>query len=313
VPSGANGRQSFTYSEVYVQLGPGGKDAKSGSPAAKPRALGGSEYPLEPGKDPRVALMEWLRAPDNPFFARALVNRVWAHYFGAGIIDPPDDLNAANPPSNPELLDWLARDFTDHKFDLKHLHRTILNSRVYQLAWQTNESNALDRRNFSHAVLRRLSAEVMVDAINQVTGAQEKYASTIAPDGTRAIGLAPTRLGTRGPAYALSIFGRPLRTQTCDCERSSDAGLPQALFLINDTDNSAKITAPDGRLARLLKQIPDNDRLLEELFLSTVSRPPTADEKQRALAHAARAADRRTAFEDLLWALINMREFIFNH
>src|SRR5262249_28204733 len=158
------------YSEVFVQLAAAGKggskankkningDATQGP---KPRALGGAEYPLEPDKDPRVALMEWMRASDNPFFARAIVSRIWAHYFGAGIVNPPDDMNAANPPSNPELLDWLAKDFIEHRFDLKHLHRTILNSRVYQLTWKTNEVNALDRRNFSHALLRRLPAEVV--------------------------------------------------------------------------------------------------------------------------------------------------------
>src|SRR5262249_30703722 len=150
-------------------------------------------------------------------------------------VDPPDDMNAANPPSNPELLDWVAKDFIAHQFDLKHLHRMILNSRVYQLTWRTNETNELDRRNFSHAQLRRLPAEVVVDAINQATGGEDKYNPNFAPAGTRAIGLAPSRLNS-GPVYALTIFGRPLRTQTCDCERSADAGLPQAMYLINDVE-----------------------------------------------------------------------------
>ncbi|HXG09171.1 MAG TPA: hypothetical protein VNK04_05220, partial [Gemmataceae bacterium] len=135
----------------------------------------------------------------------------------------------------------------------------------------------------------------------------------IAPPGTRAIGLAPTRLGVQGPAYALAIFGRPLRTQTCDCERSADAGLPQAMYLINDIDVNAKISAPAGRLAKLLKEVPDNERLVEELYLSTVSRYPNMEEKARALEYVARAADRRAGFEDVLWSLINLREFVFNH
>ncbi|MCS6849601.1 MAG: DUF1553 domain-containing protein [Gemmataceae bacterium] len=311
-------RQTYQYSEIYVQLPEGEKGGKKKAegPAntLKPRALGGAEYPIRPGQDPRVALMEWMRSPDNPFFAKAIVNRIWAHYFGVGIVDPPDDLNAGNPPSNPELLDWLARDFIDHKFDLKHLHRTILNSRVYQLSWKTNETNALDRRNFSHALLRRLPAEVVVDAINQVTGGREFYNRNIAPPGTRAIGLAPTRLGTNnGTGYALSIFGRPLRTQTCDCERSSDAGLPQAMYLINDVDVNNKIAAANGELSKLLRRVKKDPELVEELYLRTVSRFPTAEETRKALEYVARAADRKAGFEDVLWSLINLREFVFNH
>jgi hypothetical protein len=312
---------NFPYQEVSVQITPAMAGARpnqnrnnANARGIKPRALGGSEYPLEPGKDPRVALMEWLRAADNPFFAKAIVNRIWAHYFGAGIVDPPDDLNAANPPSNPELLDWLARDFIEHRFDLKHLHRTIVNTGVYQLTWRPTENNALDRRNFAHALLRRLPAEVVVDAINHATGGQERYGANIAPPGTRAIGLAPTRLNNNnGPAYALAIFGRPLRTQTCDCERSGDAGLPQAMYLINDTDVNAKISAPGGRLAKLLQEIADDQPLLEELYLGTLCRFPTEDERKKSLDHVARAADRKAGFEDVLWSLLNVREFVFNH
>ncbi|HXG13187.1 MAG TPA: DUF1549 and DUF1553 domain-containing protein, partial [Gemmataceae bacterium] len=175
VPTGANARQSYQYREVFVQAARPNRANKPNAVAGvKPKALGGPEYTPEPGQDPRVALMEWMRSPDNPFFAKAIINRIWHHYFGVGIINPPDDINAANPPSNPELLDWLAQDFIEHRFDLKHLHRTILNSRVYQLTWKTNDTNELDRRNFSHALLRRLPAEVVVDAINQVTGSQER-------------------------------------------------------------------------------------------------------------------------------------------
>src|SRR5262249_49802775 len=149
--------------------------------------------------------------------------------------------------------------------------------------------------------------------LDQATGATERYNPNFAPAGTRAIALAPTRLGNQGPGYALSIFGRPLRSQTCDCERSADAGLPQAMYLLNDVDVNGKISAPKGRLALLLGQIADNEKLVEELYLSTVSRYPTADEKQRALDHVAKAADRKAGFEDLLWSLLNLREFVFNH
>lgn len=314
----AKNRQSYPYTEVSVQTGGGGggkgKNNKGvAASSQKPQALGGSEYPLEAGKDPRVALMNWMRSPDNPFFAKAIVNRMWAHYFGVGIVDPADDLNAANPPSNPQLLDWLAQDFIAHKFDLKHLHRTIVNARVYQLTWKPNETNALDKRNFAHAQLRRLSAEVVVDAIDQVTGTRSAYGKNLAPAGTRAIGLAPTRLGNAGPAYALSIFGRPLRTQTCDCERSGDAGLPQAMYLINDSDVNTKIAAPDGRLVKLLPKISDDKKLVEELYLGAVCRYPSDEELKRSLDYVAKASDRSAGFEDLLWSLINLREFVFNH
>ena len=307
-------RQAYQYQEVFVPSKPGKPIAKGkAANTARPRALGGAEYPVEAGKDPRVALMEWMRREDNPFFARAIVNRMWAHYFGPGIVEPPDDHNAANPPSNPALLDWLAKDFIEHKFDLKHLHRTILNSRVYQLTWKPNETNALDRRNFAHALLRRVHAEVLVDAIDQVTGVPGRLSPNLAPVGTRAIALAPSRIGNQGAGYALSIFGRPLRSQTCDCERSADAGLPQAMYLLNDVDVNTKISAPKGRLNQLLGKIHDNERLVEELYLTAVSRLPTADEKQKALDHVAKAADRKAGFEDVLWSLINLREFVFNH
>ncbi len=318
------GNQSLQYREVFAQLeAPGGGKGKNNKKAGskedatkgpRPRALAGSEYPLEEGKDPRVALMEWMRADDNPFFAKAIVNRIWAHYFGVGIVDPPDDLNASNPPSNPELLNWLAKDFIEHKFDLKHLHRTIAGSRVYQLSFEPNKNNALDRRNFSHAILRRLTAEVVVDAINHTTGAEEKYGNNLAPAGTRAIGLAPSRVASnQGPGYALAIFGRPLRTQTCDCERSADAGLPQALYLMNDIDVNTKISAKNGRLAKLLDEVSDDKQLVDELYLSAVARYPSAKEIEKSLDHVARSADRKAGFEDVMWSLVNLREFVFNH
>ena len=197
------------------------------------------------------------------------------HYFGVGIVNPVDDLNAANPPSNPQLLDWLAQDCFEHGFDLKHLHRTILNSRTYQLSWRPNESNRLDERNFSHALLRRMPAEVVLDAVNQVTGGQETYSSSNAPQGTRAINLALSRLRGGGPEYVLGIFGRPLRTQKCDCERSSETGLAQAMYLLHDAEVNAKIQATDGRVSELVKQIPDDRELIEELYLSTLSRFPS--------------------------------------
>ncbi|HUE73932.1 MAG TPA: DUF1553 domain-containing protein [Pirellulaceae bacterium] len=267
--------------------------------------------------------MDWMRAADNPFFAGALANRLWKHYFGVGLIEPADEINAANPPTNPALLDWLAQDFVAHKFDLKHLHRTILNSRVYQLSWRPNDSNRLDERNYSHARLRRLPAEVVVDSINQATGGMEPayvwkaktYHTTVAPEGTRTIGLAPTRFGgtTDASGYALEVFGRPLRAETCDGERSFDVTLTQVLYLMNDAEVQAKIAAADGRLAKLLKESKDDKQLIEELYLGTLSRLPTEKETTKAVDYVAGAADRKTGLEDVLWSLLNVREFVLNH
>jgi len=331
-PGGDQRKRELVYRYSEVSVGPGGAGNKGGKgvvgttkPGAtvKLRLPGGAELTPKVGQDPRTLLMDWMRAADNPFFARALVNRLWNHYLGVGLIEPADEISAANPPTNPELLDWLAQDFVTHKFDLKHLHRTILNSRVYQLSWRPNDNNRVDERNYSHARLRRLPAEVVVDAINQATGGREPaylwkaktYTLKIAPEGTRTIGLAPTRFGgtTGASGYALEVFGRPLRAETCDGERSRDVTLTQVLYLMNDSEVQAKIAAPDGRLAKLLKEIKGDERLVEELYLGTVSRLPTEKELKKAVDYVARAADRKTGFEDLLWSLLNVREFVLNH
>ena len=333
LPQGGDQRKrELVYRYTEVSVGPvgagnqGGKGvvgaAKPGA-AVKPRLPGGPELTPKDGQDPRTLLMDWLRAADNPFFARALVNRLWRHYLGVGLIEPADEISAGNPPTNPELLDWLAQDFVAHQFDLKHLHRTILNSRVYQLSWRPSDNNRLDERNYSHARLRRLPAEVVVDAINQATGGKEPaylwkaktYTLKIAPEGTRTIGLAPTRFGgTAGASgYALEVFGRPLRAETCDGERSQDVTLTQVLYLMNDAEVQAKTAAPDGRLAKLFKEIKDDRQRVEELYLGTLSRFPTEKEMKKSLDYVARAADRKAGFEDLLWSLLNVREFVLNH
>lgn len=280
---------------------------------ATPRLLGGTDVPLEEGEDPRRALWEWMRSPDNPYFAPSLVNRLWGHYFGVGIVEPIDDFNAGNPPSNPQLLEWLAEEFIRSGFDLKHMHRTVLNSRTYQLTWKPNETNRLDERNFSRALLRRLPAEVLVDAINQVTGTLDPYQSNHAPEGTRAIGLGITRMYGNPAEYALSVFGRPLRTQTCDCERSSETALAQALYLLNDVEVNGKIADSEGRLDRLLEEIPDDEALIEELYLGALARAPRPEELRQAREFVAAARNRREGMQDVLWSLINLREFLFNH
>jgi hypothetical protein len=255
--------------------------------------------------------------PQNRYFARSIVNRLWGHYFGTGIVHPIDDFNAANPPSNPDLLDWLAQDFIEHRFDLKHLHRRILNSRTWQLSHVPNETNRHDRRNFSHAQLKRMPAEVLYDALLSVTGTQQRWSPTYAPPGTRMIGLGATRLGSDGPEYALRIFGRPKREQTCACERSNETGLTQALYLLNDTDVIERIASPDGSASRLALRFPnaaDDSALADEAYLLALSRRPDAAELKRVtdfLQTSRGGMSREETVRDLLWSLLNVREFLF--
>jgi hypothetical protein len=277
-----------------------------------PRALGGPALPVGKDKDPRVALAAWMTAPENPYFARAMVNRLWAHYFGRGLVEPPDALAAANPATHPALLNELARRFAASGYDLKALHRTLLNSYAYQRTWRPNETNQADRRNVSHALVRRLAAEQVIDAVAQTTGVRPQFAPAEAPPNTRAIEVAPSRL--LGPeAYALTIFGRPQRQQNCDCERSSQPGLPQTLYLFNDGDLLNKIRKPGARLEKLVAAFPENDRLVEELYLWALARWPSAAERAEAVQYLGSGENRRTSAEDLFWALLNHREFLVNY
>ncbi|HXG11908.1 MAG TPA: DUF1549 domain-containing protein [Gemmataceae bacterium] len=274
-----------------------------------PRALGGPEIPLEPGKDARRELMAWLRSPDNPFFARSFVNRVWGHYFGVGIVDPVDDFSLANPPSNDKLLNALAKDFIEHNFDIRHLERTILNSRTYQLSSTVNETNKYDKTNYSHSLVRPMLAEVVVDVLNSALGVTEDFGND-APPNARAIEVGASQVQNQTLAYVFRIFGRSTRTMACDCERSMEPALPQKLFLMTDTNLLAKLQR--SRLQELLKSGRSDEEVLEELFLATLTRYPTEDDKRLFAAYRA-GKDRARAFTDTLWALINTREFILQH
>ncbi|MCH8828076.1 MAG: DUF1553 domain-containing protein [Planctomycetes bacterium] len=281
-----------------------------------PKLLGGREVPyVEGGPDPRIALWKWMRAADNPYFAPAFVNRIWDHYFGTGIVDPSDDFNQGNPPSNPQLLHWLAKDFIEHKFDIKHLHRVILNSRTYQLSWKPNASNRLDQKNFSHARLRRMPAEVLIDAIAEVTGVPNNFGRLPKDRPQRAVGQAmPTvRYSFRRGGYAMKIFGRPDREKTCDCERSNEPSVAQALYLINDEQVLSKLGDRKGRLQKLLKSVKDNRKLIVELYLTALSRFPSDNEIRLHVEHVARAPSREDGMKDVLWTLLNVREFVFIH
>ena len=281
-----------------------------------PKILGGPLVPFaEGGPDPRIELWKWMRAPDNPFFAPSFVNRLWHHYFGTGIVDPPDDFNQGNPPSNPQLLKWLARQLIDHQFDIKHVHRLILNSRTYQLSWEPNDSNRHDKKNFSHAQLRRMPAEVLIDAIADTTGVPNYFGRLPRDRPHRAVGQAMPSLrygATRG-GYPMKIFGRPDREKTCDCERSNEPSVAQALYLINDSEVLEKLASRQGRLPRLLRTTQNDRQLITELYLTALSRYPTERELSIQLEHVAAAPSRTAGMRDVLWSLLNVREFVFNH
>ncbi len=279
----------------------------------KPKTLGGPEIAIKPGTDPRVALADWVTAANNPFFAKAFVNRAWAHYFGIGLVNPVDDFSLANPPTNSRLLDALAADFIKSGYDIRKLEHTILMSRTYQLSYVPNETNKFDKNNYSHAYVRPLMAEQVVDVLNAAMGVEEKFTGQEeAPLGTKMVELGSSRLNG-SVAYALRIFGRPPRTTACDCERATEAALPQTLFRMTDVAVMGKFTAADGRVLKLAKSKLTNEELVDEAFLATLSRLPTAKERADGLDHLKDAKNRTEGVTDLIWALVNTREFILNH
>jgi hypothetical protein len=308
-PPGKAGPPIPRLREVYVAKRPGGLQSHpvTDEPLS-PKALGGPELDFK--GDARAKLCDWLVRPDNPFFARVFVNRVWALYFGKGLVDPVDNFSVANPPSNEKLLHALAGDFTEHRYDIRRLERAILVSRTYQLSAVPNKTNRHDRNNFAHAYARRLMAEEVADVLNAALGVKESFGPNV-PPGARAIEIAPNRVQDAHLANIFRIFGRPARSTTCDCERSTEPAVPQTLFLMSDPVVVRKITT--GRLKKLLEERQSDGEVVEELFLATLSRFPSETEKQAALEHVKAAKDRQAGFVDTLWALINTREFILNH
>ena len=259
--------------------------------------------------DRRVKLAEWMTSPKNPFFAKNIVNRFWGYMMGRGLVEPLDDVRATNPASNPELLDALAADFVQHKYDLKHLLRTVMKSRAYQLSSIKIPANESDASNvhYTRFTVRRLSAEQLADALDFATGTQEKYAGL--PLGTRAIQLPDSRV----KSYLLDVFGRPPRQVTCECERVTQPNIAQALHLLNGDALGKKIATPTGRIDVLLKAKKSHEQIVEELYLVTLSRLPNADEIDRANRWIREAPTPREGLQDLLWVLLNSREFTFNH
>jgi len=273
----------------------------------KPRYPGIGDVDVKPGEDRRNGLADWLTKPENPFFAKSVVNRVWFHLMGKGIVDPVDDFRDSNPSCNDELLDALAKDFAKNKFDMKLLVKTIMKSRTYQLSAQPTETNRDDNKYFSHAVTKLLTAEQLLDALCDATAMPEKFAGL--PAGTRAIQLPDGEVNHP----FLKTFGQPARELACECERESDGNLAQALQLINGPTVNEKIRNPNNRLGKLLAAKMTDDDILTDLYYAALSRPPFDDEKKLALAHVAKGMDKRKAWEDVLWALINTREFLFRH
>jgi hypothetical protein len=276
------------------------------------KALGGPEIKLAKGQDARVALFNWMKAPDNPFFARALVNRIWAHYMGVGIVHPVDDFSLGNPASNDALLDALAKDFLEHQFDFRHIERVIVNSRTYQLSAKTNETNKFDRVNYAHSYIRPMIAEAVVDVLNSALGTTETFGKEVKP-GAKAVEVGASQFQNPALAYTFRIFGRPPRTTACDCERTMEPALPQKLFLMTDDKLLAKFNAPGGRLQKLIASNKSDEETLDELFLATLTRFPTAKNRQDFAEHRKTVGNRREAIIDTMWALINTREFILNH
>jgi Protein of unknown function (DUF1549)/Protein of unknown function (DUF1553) len=366
------------------------KDEKKKEDVAITARLLGTDQTVEVNteRDPRQALMDWLRSNDNPYFAKALVNRVWANYFNVGIVEPPDDMSLGNPPSNGPLLDYLSRSFIEHKFDLKWLHREICNSDTYQRSWRTNDTNVLDERNFSRAVPRRLPAEVAYDALQRATASTERAENMLNDMKGRAIHVAAANANANGSGkegFALKVFGRSIRESNCDCDRSMEASLLQTVYLQNDAEvlnaltpqkgtwmeEVAKVLTPpnldrtktrtaaqqvkvdlekaklrvkaagskDENQAKKLvarvqeletqlkkyeaeiktaeelaaKPVAELPQLVREAYLRTLSRPPSAKEMERSLQFVASTKTQAIGFRDLLWALVNTKEFIVNH
>jgi hypothetical protein len=284
------------------------KNPRSGE-TLKPTGLGSPALEIPADHDPRQYLADWMARKDNPFFAHALVNRYWKHFFDRGIVEPEDDMRATNPPSNPKLLNGLAEHFIASKFDLKGLVRMICRSNTYQLSSLPNDHNLKDKQNFSRYYPKRLTAEVLYDAFHQVTGSTQAYSGL--PAGTRAVQLPDP---SKGP-YFLKVFGQPQADTACECERSQEANLAQSLHLLNSSEVQNKIAGANGRASKLAtdKERSDQDKL-NELYRWVYSRQPDAVELKIATAHLAKhEKNPKVAWEDIIWALINTKEFLFNH
>ncbi len=278
---------------------------------------------MPPDVDPRTLAVQWMRDHQrNPYLARAMVNRVWAHYFGRGIVDPPDNLSKLSPPTHPELLKQLADGFVTHDYDLRWLHRTITSSRTYQQSSFAHETAKDDSLNYAYFYRRRMMAEVLIDTVNHATGGQVTFPQRLfMPPVAKAIELPemtqgpPPQRGVVSAEFAMEIFGRPKRDimMMCDCERSNDDTVMHALYLANNPRVREKISSSEGRVANVLAEINDSSRQIEEVYLWAVSRLPTDDELKTCAAYIAESSSSKEGLEDIMWSLLNTREFLLIH
>jgi hypothetical protein len=290
-----------------------------------PTPLDGKPMAIDDPTDRRAHFADWLTRPENPYFARALVNRLWKNFLGRGLVEAEDDIRETNPPTNPELFDALAKDFVAHGYDVKHLIRLVMNSAAYQRSSRPAKGNEADDRFYSHYLVRRLSGEVILDALSQVTGVPTPFAQVYTgveggtaatnnyPEGTRALQLPDSRVASK----FLDAFGRPDRMQTCSCERQQDSTVSQALMLNNGQSLNDKLRSPKARLNAWLTEGVSNDVAVCRVFLLALGREPTAGELSKMTAllkdTGTTPQARREALEDVFWAVLTSREFLFNH
>ena len=312
------GQMTAFYSLVTSK---GGEDAREtqfvsrlGKTNAKPlmeipnlQNENGQEKSTNIGQDPREALAQWMTHDKNPFFASSLANRYWKHFMGRGLVEPEDDMRVTNPPSNPELLSAMAKELVNSGYDMKALIRLICNSKSYQSSNQANEHNLADKRSYSRFYPKRLTAEVLLDAVDQVCLTQTSFAGM--PNGTKAIQLPDSGFNN----YFLTVFGQPLATTACECERMQEANLAQSLHLLNSDEMQKKLSADSGRGAILAKDSRGDDEKVTELYLIALGRSPKKSELQAALHYLTSNKRKRLAYEDLIWTLMNSKEFMFNH
>jgi hypothetical protein len=299
-------KQSEDYREIIVFNSGGGEVAHPvGGRQMKPKFLGGIA-PETAGKDRREVLAQWLTSTDNPYFATSVANRVWAHFFGKGIVEPVDDIRVSNPASNPELFKTLGDKLVEYKYDFKALVRDICNSQAYQRTTDRNESNLTDERNFAHASARRIPAEMLLDCISQVTTSTDKFGGL--PQGSRAVQIANGATSN----YFLTTFGRAPRDTVCACEAKTEPTLSQALHMLNGSSIEGKIQA-GGLVAKWLGEGQTPQQVIERLYVRALSRKPLPEEMDRLMVIVGQAASPQAGLEDVFWAVLNSREFIFNH
>ena len=319
---GRKGGSQLDEEVIYHKRGVAEATNKKTKQPVPPAGLGSTPLRIPAEEDPRQSLVEWITRKENPYFAKALVNRYWKHFFNRGLVEPEDDMRETNPPTNPELLDALARHFVACGYDLKDLVRMMTRSQTYQLSALPNQHNGIDKQNYSRYYPKRLAAEVLFDAVNLVTRSEAKWDGL--PAGSRAVCLPDNSFNAS--TYFLQVFGRPDSASACECERSQDASLAQSLHLLNSKDIQAKIADDKGRAALLAGDTArGDDEKVREMYRWAYARDPKPEELQIAKAHVEKGSNKtsnekgdpvngkRLAYEDIVWALINTKEFLFNH